>query len=302
MALRPGAGHLGDEFRTSEQPLRLAWYGRALVVVGLAITVGTGVALYVAPRSVGEDFAWTIHAPLTAAFMGAGYLGGAAFGLVLVLRDGVWQRIRIILATAFVLVTTSLILTIRFFDEFALDGSGRQRALAWAWLIVYATLPPAVLAVFALHERRAGRAEWRVRSEPLTPFTRAAFATAAVVFACLGTWLTLDPDGALADNWPWKLPPLSAAIVGTWMFTLAAPFAWALLERDWRRVRIAALPVATTLVLSLLAAVRLSETFTGSGTAIAVYVTAIVLCVGLLGGVTLAQRRLTATNEAVAAG
>lgn len=274
----------------AEAPLPLAWYGRALVIVGLAVTVGTGAGLFLAPASAGESFAWTIRVPMTAAFIGAGYLAGAALGLALVLRDGTWPRSRIVLVTAFVLVTTNLIATLRFSEDFHLaSGSSRQMATAWIWLVIYVTLPPAVLAVFVAHERRGGRAMWAVE-KPLHRAVTTAFAVTAVALALVGLWLFLAPEGELAQRWPWHLTPVSAAIVATWPLTFAATFAWALCERDWRRVRIAVVPGIAIALCDLFSAARLSEDVTGSTISVVVYVSALVALVAVLGGAWLVQR------------
>ena len=274
----------------AEEPLPLAWYGRALVIVGLAVTVGTGAGLFLAPASAGESFAWTIRVAPTAAFIGAGYLAGAALGLALVLRDGTWPRSRIVLVTAFVLVTTNLIATLRFSDDFHLgSGSSRQMATAWIWLVIYVTLPPAVLAVFVAHERRGGRAMWVVE-EPLRRAVTVAFAVTAVVLAFVGLWLFLAPEGELAQRWPWHLTPVSAAIVATWPLTFAATFAWAVCERDWRRVRIAVVPGIAIALCDLFSAARLEDDLTGSTTSIVLYVCGLVALVAVLGGAWLVQR------------
>ncbi len=274
----------------AEEPLPLAWYGRALVIVGLAVTVGTGAGLFLAPSSAGESFAWTIRVPLTAAFVGAGYLAGAALGLTLVLRDGTWPRSRIVLVTAFVLVTTNLIATLRFTDDFHLaSGSSRQMATAWIWLVIYVTLPPAVLAVFVAHERRGGRAMWVVE-EPLRRAVTVAFAVTALVLAFVGLWLFLAPERGLAQRWPWHLTPVSAAIVATWPLTFAATFGWALRERDWRRVRIAVVPGMAIALCDLFSAARLSDDLTGSTTSIVVYLCGLVALAAVLGGAWLVQR------------
>src|SRR5215510_4817743 len=91
---------------------------RALLVVGAIVTAGTGVGLYVASGSVGGSFAWEIRAPLTAAWMGAFYLGGATVALVHAAAQRLWARARIVVVVANVLTWTSLITTIRFADEF----------------------------------------------------------------------------------------------------------------------------------------------------------------------------------------
>ena len=280
--------------------LPLAWYGRALVIVGLAVTVGTGAGLFLAPSSAGESFAWTIRVAPTAAFIGAGYLAGAALGLALVLRDGSWPRSRIVLVTAFTLVTTNLIATLRFADDFHLaSGSTRQVATAWIWLVVYVALPPAVLAVFVAHERRGGRATWVVEA-PLRTAVKIAFAATAIVLGVVGLWLFLAPEGALAQRWPWHLTPVSAAIVGTWPLTFAVTFAWTLVERDWRRVRIAVLPGIAIAACDLFSAARLSDDLTGSTTSIVLYVAALLALIAVLGGAALVQRQPAAQTRAAA--
>ena len=281
----------------TDAELPLAWYGRLLVVVGLAVTVGTGAALFFAPSSAGESFAWTIRVTPTAAFIGAGYLAGAALGLALVLRDGSWPRSRIVLATAFTLVTTNLIATLRFADDFHLgSGSSRQVATAWIWLAIYVALPPAVLAVFIAHERRGGRAMWAVEA-PLGTAVKVAFAVTTIVLATVGLWLFLAPEGALAQRWPWHLTPVSAAIVGTWPLTVAVTFAWALGERDWRRVRIAVVPGVALVLCDLFSAVRLADDLTGSSASIALYVGGLIALAAVLVGAALLQRKPVPTPE-----
>jgi hypothetical protein len=243
--------------------------------------------LYAIPASAGPEFAWPIKAALTTAFLGAGYLAGAALGLVLVLRNGLWEEGRIILATAATLVTTSLVATLRFWDTFAFGEMGLAGAVAWAWLAVYAVLPPALAVAFALHERhRPGRGV----EEPLTRTTQVSLAAAASLLGVLGLWLFVAPEGGLAARWPWPLPPTSAAVVGTWLLTFATIFAWSLLERDWRRVRIGVAPGAAVAVLHLLSVARLSDGLTGSTLSVALYLAGLCGILVLIAGVSLSQR------------
>ena len=159
---------------------------------------------------------------------------------------------------------------------------------------MYATLPPAIVAAFALHERRR---PGRHVDVPLVTTTKVGFGAAAAALAVLGLWLYLDPDGALAQRWPWTLPPISAAIVGTWLLTFAAALAWGLLERDWRRAELAVLPGVAVAAADLFSAVRLSETLTGSGAAVALYAAALVALVTVLAGAWLTQRRARPRRE-----
>ncbi|HEY1409688.1 MAG TPA: hypothetical protein VF434_12145, partial [Promineifilum sp.] len=51
-----------------------------LVAAGvIPFLIAAFIILYLLPGTTGERFAWEIGSPLTAALMGAGYLGGAYF-------------------------------------------------------------------------------------------------------------------------------------------------------------------------------------------------------------------------------
>lgn len=203
------------------------------------------------------------------------------------------------------MLVTNLITTLHFFNQLTLaDGSLRQQAVAWSWLVVYVALPPAVAIVAVAHERRAGRRAWQV-VEPLALATCVSFAIVAASLAVLGIWLMVAPH-ALAERWPWKLPPLPASIVGTWLLTLATAFGWAVVERDWARVRIIILPIGLTLVLNLIVLVRFADTLTGSTASIAIYVCSVAACFAALAGAALRERaahlpgRVEATGAFVA--
>jgi hypothetical protein len=271
--------------------LRTAWHGRLVFAVGAALTATTGVGLWGWPEAFGVDFAWEIKAQLTAAYMGAWYLVAAA-ALILGLRERAWSTGRIALVVAFLLTATSLVATIRFFDEFRVgDGSSLQQAIAWVWLVVYASLPPAVAIVFAVHERAGGGREYG-RSRPLTGFTRIVLAVLALGCAAMGLWLTVAPD-ALIEVWPWTINDLSASIVGTWLVTVAGGCAWALRDGDWQRSRIVLLPSLAAPLLLLIAAVRLDGEFTGSDLSVTVYVAAVAAVFASLLAVGIAQERGT---------
>jgi hypothetical protein len=46
-------------------------------MVGICLTIGTGIGLVALPDRTADYWAWTIKAPLSAAFFGAGYIGAA---------------------------------------------------------------------------------------------------------------------------------------------------------------------------------------------------------------------------------
>jgi hypothetical protein len=280
-----------------ESPTPLFSSTRALLVVGVLVTAGTGLGLYVAPRSVGEAFAWEIKAPLTAAWMGAFYAAGASIALAHAALQQRWERARIVVVVANVLTWTSLIATIRFADQFRLgDGSGLEQVVAWTWLVVYIAIPVAALAVFIRQERAGGRHEYAVE-EPLLRWTRVLLAVLAAICLALGVWLTAAPGG-LVDAWLWTLNDLSASILGTWFLTAGCGCAWALREADWLRTRIVFVPFLLTCVLHLIALARFRDTLTGSDVAVAVYAAGIAVSAVALAVCALAQRRLRAIPRA----
>jgi hypothetical protein len=97
---------------------------------------------------------------------------------------------------------------------------------------------------------------------------------AAIVLGVIGFALLVDWSW-LSARWPWPLTPLTAGLVGTWVLTYAVGFLWCTRrERDWRRMRIAVLPVVAALALDLVSAARLRDHFDG-GAPTALYVAGI---------------------------
>src|ERR1700678_633089 len=70
-------------------------FARAVFLLGACLTTGTGIGLFAVPGRTAEYWAWTIKAPLSAAFFGAGYIG-AAIALWAALREREWRRARIV--------------------------------------------------------------------------------------------------------------------------------------------------------------------------------------------------------------
>jgi hypothetical protein len=265
-------------------------FTRAVFVLGVCLTAGTGVGLFAVPSRTAEYWAWTIAAAPTAAFFGAGYVG-AAMSLALAARTREWQRTRVIAVVAVTLTSLVLLETLLNLEPFAFGKGGLTEAVAWIWLAVYVTLPPLALAAFVIQERAGGSREHDAEL-PALRVTRLAFGGAGALVGAVGIALLADWRW-LAEQWPWPLPQLPAGVVGAWLCTYAAGFLWfALRERDWRRVRIGLLPAAIAVALDLVAAARLRESFDG-GAATAIYLVALsALLVGLGAAALVEERRL----------
>ena len=234
-------------------------FTRGVFVVGVCLTAGTGIGLFAVPDRTADYWAWTIKAPLTAAFFGAGYIG-AAVSLALAARAREWPRTRTVLVAALTLTSLALLATLRHLDTFAFGDGGLPEAVAWVWLAVYVALPPLALVAFVLQERaeEPGNDDGGV---PALPATRLMLGGVGLAVGALGVAL-LTEWSALTERWPWPLPPLPASVLGGWLCTYAAAFLWfAVRERDWRRVRIGVAPVMLSFALDLVAAARFRDDF-----------------------------------------
>lgn len=274
-------------------------FARAIFAAGFCLTVGTGATLWAIPGRTADYWAWTIKAPLTAAFFGAGYLG-AALSLLLAVRTPLWRRARIVAVLAFSLTALALLDTLRYRSQFAFGAGGLVELVAWIWLAVYIALPPLVLAAFVVQERAGGAREYGDEFPALVS-TRLVLGIAGAVVAALGVCLVAD-WGRLADHWPWPLPPLPATVVGAWFCAYAAGLLWfAVRDRDWTRARFGVAPSALPLALQLVAAARLNSGFAGR-VATVIYVAGVAtLLVAVAAVAVVEERRLRGAPAPAAA-
>jgi hypothetical protein len=256
-------------------------------LVGLATLTG-GLSLYAFARRADMSFAWTIKAPITAAFIGAGYWS-ATVGLALAAMTREWQRVRIVFVVGVALTTLMLVPTFIYLDQFHLDeGTAAQKELAWFWLVLYLSLPLILATAFARQERAGGRDEYEV-DEPLLDGFRLVLVAHALGFIAVAVALwPVRADGF----WPWPLPDLGAAVMAVWLAMFAVGAAWCLRERDWRRCRVVFAAFLTFLVLLLVAAAWFSDAFDGGAWQTWTWLGAIVLSLLLLGGGALQQERI----------
>ena len=144
-------------------PRRCFRFTRAVFILGVCLTAGTGFALYVFPDRTADYWAWTITAEPSAASFGAGYLGaGVALTLGALTRE--WRQARVVVVLVFALTSLALVVTMVNFEPFAIGEGGLTEAVAWTWLVVYIALPPLALAAFVLQERAGGAANTTSRS------------------------------------------------------------------------------------------------------------------------------------------
>jgi hypothetical protein len=92
-------------------------FTRVVLALDLVFSLVAGGVLYFAADRTDRYFAWTIKLPVTATFLGAGYLG-AAVTLVLCLRATDWRRVRMLAVMGFTLTSTTLLVTLWHLDQF----------------------------------------------------------------------------------------------------------------------------------------------------------------------------------------
>jgi hypothetical protein len=249
---------------------------RAIFVLGVCLTAGTGLALYVLPDRTDDYWAWTIAAAPSAAFFGAGYVG-AAVALALAAREHAWQNVRLVVVLALALTSLALLVTLLHPEPFAFD-EGDTRPVAWIWVAVYVALPPLLVLTLHRQERAGGGSEYG--GQRVTAPTRVGAAAAGTGLATLGLAYVVGWERA-ESWWPWPLTPLTAGVLGAWLLTFAVGFLWfALRDPSWPRSRIALVALAVTAALDLVAAVRLWDDLDGAA---AVYVGVLVaLLVGVV--------------------
>jgi len=214
---------------------------RVGIWVLLVLAAANGVFLYFVPGLAETDYAWAIGPPVSAAFIGAGFLAGTlATGLVLATATR-WRTFSTLPPALWVLASTLLAATIIHADRFKWDYPP-----TWVWALVYAGVPLAV-PVLVARQRRVADAE-----PTADPRLRAVRVLSAIVGAPLiagAVALFVVPVG-LGQDWLWALTPLLARAVAAWY----ALFGTMLLSCaiGLRRPADALIPYATLAAWSLL--------------------------------------------------
>jgi hypothetical protein len=227
---------------------------RRLLYVAAVLVLLAGFQLFVFTGRTGTYFAWTIVNPLAAAFLGAGYWASVAIeGLCA--RQRVWANARIAVPSVFLFTVLTLVATLLHLDKFHLGGSvpAGTRVVTWAWIAVYVLVPLLMLIVLATQARTPGVDP--PRSVLLPGWVYAALAGQAIILFGFGVALFAAP-GPTAPLWPWQLTPLLAQATGAWLISLGVAAGQALLERDARRLRPAAVGYVLFAVLQAIAVAR----------------------------------------------
>jgi hypothetical protein len=202
-------------------------YAASLLVLSVSIS------LFLLSEQTDVYFAWTIYPPLSAAFLGAGYLSSFLLEF-LSAREAVWVRARPAVPGIWVFTFVTMIITLLHLDRFHFDSpSFITQAGTWVWLGVYVSVPIAMGVIWILQVRQPG-GDPPLRA-PVPISIRALLVVQGVVMLLAGVAMLLLPE-IIVPLWPWRLYTLSCQAIGAWgvgIGVLAIQASW---ENDWWRL------------------------------------------------------------------
>jgi hypothetical protein len=225
---------------------------RWMLWVATVLVLMEGSILLAAHNNTARYFSWTIAVPVTAAFLGSGYLAAAVLEAAAA-RQRSWERARIAVPGVLAFTTLTLVVTLVHLGKFHLGAaSALTRALTWGWLAIYIGVPP-VLAFLWWRQARAVPGAVPAGT-PLPASVRAALGVQGVVMLALGVALLAAPVQA-ARLWPWPLTALTGRAVGAWLVGLGimAVQSWHADRRDTVAIVFPATIVYGALQLAVLA-------------------------------------------------
>jgi len=242
---------------------------RWLLFTAALLVLLAGLQLFVFTGRTGTFFAWTITNPLAAASLGAAYWASVAIE-ALAGRQALWANARIAVPAVFVFTVLTLAVTLMHLGQFHLGSrfATGTRIVTVAWIAIYVLVPLLMLIVLAMQAHAPGADPPRQGGLPAWIYV--LLAGQAIVLLGFGVALFVVP-GQAAPLWPWKLTPLAAQATGAWLIALGVAAVQALLERDARRLRPAAVGYLLLAALEAVALARYPGQFAWHSTAGTIY-------------------------------
>jgi len=236
----------------------------ALVVV--AVLVPALIILWGLPARTDDLWAWTIKAPLTPIFMGAGYGAGAYF-FCRVYRTQRWHEVSVGVLSAAVFALLMLITTILHFDKFnqgkAHDGLPDPPVLAtiayYGWTIVYILSPWVVAWLWYRNEKLDPREP--AEDEALVPPNIRLVARVIAIGALLGAAVMLVSPSTVIEQWGWTLTDLTARVLGCFTAQVGTGFLLLSFDARWSSWKVLVQTFLIAVTLLLVGAIREWDTF-----------------------------------------
>ena len=262
-------------------------YGLVLPLLFIA-----GVQLFILSEQTETYFAWTFAAPISAAFLGAGYWA-AMLHAYSGAHSKSWSFVRTSLPAALTATGLLSITTFLHLDKFHLASPlFITRFVTWVWIAVYVLVPPILAVAWIIQSRQPGARERGQNTLPVG--MRIGFVLWAAFALLCGLGLFLAP-GAMAVLWPWPVTPLAARAVSSWLsaFGMAcAALAW---ENDIRNGAGTCSSLLAFCILQLVVLARYAAAVDWGKPMATAYVLFLVLAGLITGANLLANRRLTSS-------
>jgi hypothetical protein len=245
-----------------------------LAVAGLLVLAVLNAGfLYFLPARADTGYAWAIVPPVSAAFLGAGYLAGVVATALVVFVAQRWRSIQPLAVALFVLSIGLLAATLLHTDRFKWEY-----APTWGWTAVY-TLAP--IGVVVLSARQRAITLRPMIADPRLKLLRALSLVAGAALGAYAIALFAFPT-SLGAHWPWPQTPLLAQADASWLAMIAAALLWC--AYDLRRASEAFIPYATlgAWCLALLALPALhADDLTHTGAPLLAYLGALIALLAL---------------------
>ena len=206
---------------------------RILLYIASFLVLSVGVSLFLFSEMTDVYFSWTINPPLTAAFLGAGYL--ASFLLEFIsAREKIWAKARPAVPGVWAFTFLTLIVTLIHWERFHFDNPvWITRAGTWVWLGIYISVPIAMGIFWAIQTRQPGGDP--PRKAPLPSLIRLTLILQGAIMFFFGGAMLLLPEMTL-PLWPWKLSALTSQAIGAWGVGIGVIVLHASWENDWERL------------------------------------------------------------------
>ena len=205
---------------------RFVLYGLVLPLLFIA-----GIQLFLLSEQTDTYFAWTFSAPISAAFLGAGYWS-AMFHAYTGARAKAWATVRTSMPAALTATGLLSLTTFLHLDKFHLGSPLLiTRFVTWVWIAVYVLVPPILVIAWIIQNRLPGA--HAKGQNPLPSWMRGSFALLAVFALFSGLGLFLAPE-RMSALWPWPVTPLAARAVSSWLSAYGVACASLTFENDLR--------------------------------------------------------------------
>lgn len=269
----------------------LTLYSRfVLFALVLPLLFIAGIQLFILSGQTETYFAWTFAAPISAAFMGAGYWS-AMLHAYTAARAKAWADVRTSMPAALTATGLLTITTFLHLDQFHFDSSlFVTRFVTWVWIAVYVVVPPILATAWIIQSRLPGA---HVRGQNTLPtWMRNSFGLLAAFALLSGLGLFIAPQ-FISALWPWAVSPLAARALSSWLTAFGVACATLVFENDIKHGAGTCSSLLAFCILQFIVVARYSSAIDWSKPLAIAFVLFLTIGVLVTGAILLANKRLS---------